>query len=318
MKKLLISIVSWNTKELLRSCLTSLIEHTDSSCRIVVADNASSDGTPEMIRQDFPSVELIETGANLGFGRAHNMVAESSSEPFVLFLNPDTKLTEPIHTPMLQIFCRHEDVALVGCRMVNLDGTDQPLGIQLPTSPWTEFASGFLSSSIVSEVTKFILPRHNPKESGFVRKLYGGCLMMRRTAAEQVGWFDDRFFMYGEDVDLSRRVESAGYKLFYTADTTLIHLCGGASKKAPGRFSTLMQCESIAKLMIKYYGRAGKVMYVLAVLTRASFRLTLLVLPRLVSQVTKSNSLSAIQGSWAKNVSLLKWCLNQEKPAIPS
>jgi GT2 family glycosyltransferase len=316
--KMVISIVSWNTKELLRTCLASLRQHCrPGHTRVVVIDNASSDGTPDMVRAEFPEVTLVESGGNLGFGKAHNLVAQYSTEPYVLFLNPDTEFVEPAHERMLSICEHNPNVALVGCKMTNLDGSVQPLGVQTPTSPWSEFLSGILSSERTQPLARRLLPYHDPAQDGFVRKLYGGCLLARREVLDQVGWFDERFFMYGEDVDLSRRIESAGYALYYVASTRIIHLCGGASAKAPGRFAILMQCESIAKLMEKYYGRFGRSRYVAALFTRASTRLTILALARLGSPLFGAPRREALVGAWRKNLAILRWTFRLDRPAIP-
>jgi GT2 family glycosyltransferase len=316
--ELVISIVSWNTRDLLRRCLASLEKHCRSGqTRVIVVDNASSDGTPEMVRREFPSVNLIESGGNLGFGKAHNLIAAHSTEPFVLFLNPDTEFVENAHEQMLKVFHQHPEVGLAGCRMTNLDGSVQPLGWQWHTSPWTEFLSGLLVSRSSMRLARRLLPYHDPLKDGFVRKLYGGCLMSRRSVLDQVGWFDERFFMYGEDVDLSRRIEAAGARSYYLSSTSVIHLCGGASAKAPGRFVTLMQCESIAKLMEKYYGRPGRVLYVMAIQSRAIFRLAVVGAARLVLSILGRNGQSAVNDSWVKHLTMLKWIFGLDRPLIP-
>lgn len=315
--QLVISIVSWNTRDLLQRCLASLQPYCrPGHTRIVVIDNASSDGTPDMIRREFPEVTLIESGGNLGFGKAHNLVAKHSTEPFVLFLNPDTEFVENAHERMLDVFTAHPEVGLVGCRMTNLDGSIQPLGWQWHTTPWTELLSGLLVSRSSTRLAQRLLPYHDPLQNGFVKKLYGGCLMARRELLDKVGWFDERFFMYGEDVDLSRRMEAAGARLYYLSSTRVIHLCGGASAKAPGRFATLMQCESIAKLMEKYYGRTGRMLYTLAIQLRALFRLGIVGGARLLLGLL-GRQRRALKDSWTKHVAMLKWSLGLDRPMIP-
>ena len=315
--ELVISIVSWNTCDLLRKCLNSLIPYCRlGHTRIVIIDNASSDQTPVMIRTEFPEVTLIESGGNLGFGKAHNLLKAHSVEPFVLFLNPDTVFVENVHEPMLGLFNERPELAVVGCRMTNLDGSLQPLGFQSPTSPLTEFVNGLLVSRATLPLAERILPYHDPLRDGYVRKLYGGCLMVRRRVLDQVGRFDERFFMYGEDVDLSRRVEAAGWRLYYLSSKRLIHLCGGASAKAPGRFATLMQCESISKLMEKYYGPSGRRSYTVVVFTRALLRMCLLLPARMARELLGRES-TELNGSWQKNLSLLQWSLGRARAAIP-
>jgi len=317
-RDLVISIVSWNTADLLRECLHSLRRHTDAAgTHIVVVDNASSDGTPEMVRSEFPEVTLIESGGNLGFGKAHNLVSLATREPFVLFLNPDTEFVDGVQERMMEVMRKHSDTALVGCRMVNLDGSVQQLGWQWHTSPWTELVSNLVACSAASGLVRRILPWHDPLKDGFVRKLYGGCLLARRSALDQIGWFDERFFMYGEDVDLSRRVETSGWRLFYLSSAHVIHLCGGASAKAPGRFATLMQCESISRLMTKYYGPAGRVCYSATVLLRAIIRLSVIAVACMIYRSLKPSRSQQWENALQKQVAALQWSLGLARPSIP-
>ncbi|NNC88666.1 MAG: glycosyltransferase family 2 protein [Akkermansiaceae bacterium] len=314
---LVISIVSWNTRDLLRKCLESLAAHCDENMRIAVFDNASSDGTPEMIRREFPAVALVETGKNLGFGRAHNLVADHFSDSAVLFLNPDTELVENAPARMLDVLARRPEVAAVSCRMIDGDGRVQPLGMQMLTSPWSEFLSAFLVSQRSMRWVKGLLPFHDPSVSGPVRKLYGGCLMVRREALDEVGWFDERFFMYGEDVDLCRRLEARGWKLYFLSSTKVVHLCGGASERAPGRFAVLMGCESIAKLMRKYYGALGHAVYVVTILGRAVVRLLIAAVVRLLRAVSGRPPNEELTNSIHKHLAMLRWALRLESPRIP-
>jgi GT2 family glycosyltransferase len=316
--ELVISIVSWNTRDLLRTCLLSLRQHCRANhTRVVVVDNASSDGTPEMVLHEFPEVTLIESGANLGFGKAHNLVAENSTEPFILFLNPDTEFVENAHEKMLRVFKQHRDVGVVGCRMTNLDGSVQPMGFQWHTSPWTELVAGLLVWNSSMSIVRRLLPVHDPLTDGYVRKVYGGCLMVRRKVLDQVGCFDERFFMYGEDVDLSRRVDQGGWSLYYLSSARVIHLCGGASAKAPGRFATLMQCESISKLMEKYHGRLGRHFYVSVILLRAVLRMVLIGIARLFALLIGRKRTESLTNSWLKHKAMLQWSLGLERPEIP-
>jgi len=316
--ELVISIVSWNTCELLRTCLASLVPRCRAGhTRVVVVDNASSDGTPEMIRSEFPEVTLLESGANLGFGKAHNLIAAHSDEPFVLFLNPDTEFVEDAHERMLEVFEQHGDVALVGCRMTNLDGSVQPLGCQLTSSPWTEFAKGLVVSKSTMPLARRLLRYPDPLASGFVNKIYGGCIMARREVLDEHGWFDERFFMYAEDVDLSRRAQAAGWRSYYLSSARVIHLCGGASEKAPGRFATLMQRESMAKLMEKYYGRIGKGAYVAGTFLISLLRVSLVGVAKFGLRILRRPVREGLEDSLRKNLAMLRWALGLERPSIP-
>jgi len=103
-----------------------------------------------------------------------------------------------------------------------------------------------------------------------VCKLYGGFLLARRDVLDRSGWYDERYFMYAEDADLSRTIQGLGWKLYYTAETEVIHVCGASTDKAPGGFSVVMKHESICRLMQKYHGTSGAWRYRLAVFRRRS------------------------------------------------
>lgn len=316
--ELVISIVSWNTAGLLRKCLASLRAQVNpANTRVVVIDNASKDGTPDMVRREFPEVQLIESGGNLGFGRAHNLIARATTEPFVLFLNPDTEFVEPAHERMLELMQKQPELGLVGCRMENLDGSVQPLGFQWHNTPGRELLTNVLGALLPAAVLARMFPSHDPLRDGRVRKLYGGALLARRTVLDRVGWFDERFFMYAEDGDLSRRVDCGGHWLYYLASSRIIHLCGGASAQAPGRFSTLMQCESIAKLMEKYHGRIGRGIYVVAIFLRALLRLGLISGARFVAALFRRPPSQRLAHAWSKHQAMLHWSLGRARASIP-
>ena len=270
-----------------------------------------------MVRREFPDVTLIQSGGNLGFGRAHNLIASATSEPFVLFLNPDTEFRDNAADRMAAFMKAHPEVGLMGCRMVDLDGVVQQLGFQWRSSPGTEFVANLLAALLPYSITRRILPWHDPGVDGYVRKLYGGCLLARRDVLNAVGWFDERFFMYGEDVELSRRVEANGRRLFYLASTQVIHLGGGASAKVAGRFSTLMQCESISKLIAKYYGHRGLLSYKLTIFIRALVVLLLVGIPCGVTRVVSNSGWPRLDNSWRKHSAMLRWSVGLARAEIP-
>ncbi len=316
--ELVISIVSWNTRDLLRGCLASLQTHCKrQTTRVIVVDNASSDGSAEMVREQFPLVNLISSGRNLGFGRAHNIVGAHSEEPFILFLNPDTEFVEDACSQMLAVLRKDLSVAMVGCAMEYHDGSVQPLGIQWDTSPLGELLGNLLVSSHSMSLAGRLLPLHDPRADGYVKEMYGSCLMVRRAVLNQIGWFDERFFMYAEDVDLCRRVRRAGWKLYYLGSVKVIHLGRGACSKAPRQFSTLMQCESLSLLMQKYYGWPGRRAYGATILCRALLRLALLVFARAASPLIARGSRTAIDRAFRKHLTMLKWSLGITRPSIP-
>lgn len=306
---------------MLRNCLSSLTMNGEETAKkIIVVDNDSADESRDMVEREFPEVNLINSGKNLGFGKANNLGADHAEGKYVLFINPDTVVLGNAIEKMTEFMDDHEDIGALGCKMIYPDGEIQPLGLQWYPTPITELAKLLFISTSTIKYLKHFLPYKDPRQSGYVRKLYGGCLMIRKAVLDKVGWFDERFFMYGEDGDLSRRIYDAGYKLYYLSEAEIIHHCGGASKKTFSSFSTLMMCDSILKYIKKYHGPVGGLLYRLAILFGSVARLSLLLVMRASSFPFSKNSsaLTNYDDSINKYITMIKWSINIDHPAIPS
>jgi hypothetical protein len=311
-----IIIVNWNTKEFLEKCLCSLRQNcVGPGYQILVVDNASGDGSVDMVREHFPEVRIIESGSNIGFGRANNLAIPYSVGRNVLFLNPDTIMLKDTTEKMLKFMEDNPRVGALGCRMKSPADSDMAdaeahnLGLQWVPSLWNElFSVLFLTDRIIRMFRRY-LPYHDPTKSGYVVKLFGGCLMVRKEVLESVGSFDDRFFMYAEDADLSRRIVNAGWKLYYMSDAEIIHISGKASEKAGSGFSSMMKCESICKYMEKYYGKQGKILYRSVIFARALMSLIMLQLLRIVSFIVAPRKTIDHRHGFEKNLALIRWSL---------
>lgn len=269
-----IIIVNWNTKDDLDNCLYSL-QNVDNvnDIDIIVIDNDSKDGSREMVKEKYPNVQCINSGANIGFGNANNIGINLVNSEYTMFLNPDTIIEEKSITKMVEAMKKDASIGAVGPKMKYPNGKVQQLGIQWFPSPFTEFISLLFLTYSTMQSFRYILPLHNPNMNGYVRKLYGGCMLVKTELLKSVGGFDKRFFMYGEDVDLCIKILNTGYHLYYCAEAEVIHLCGSASKKAPSSFSIIMKCESINSLMDKYHGKLGSLLHRVLLFVGASFRI---------------------------------------------
>jgi len=253
----------------------------------------------------------------LGFGKANNLARSRVRSDLVLFLNPDTELLENSLEPMVEFMRQHPDVGAVGCKMRYPNGEVHEQGIQCFTSPWTEFMSLVFISKATRGRLRSFFPYLDPNQSGYVVKLYGGCLLCRKEVLEKVGWFDERYFMYAEDVDLCREIVEAGWKLYYLSTAEIIHVAGGSSQKAPSGFSILMKCESIAKLMNKHYGLLGACLYRVGTLCGCGLRLIALGILRLASWVSPLGRRTNFSDSFRKYRIMILWCLKLQQPPIP-
>lgn len=315
--ELSVIIVNWNTREMLCDCLSSLRKHTDNNkVKVIVVDNASKDGSSEMVQTQFPWVHLIKSGGNIGFGKANNLAVPYADTQFILFLNPDTIVLKDSIVKMVDYMESNQAVGALGCKMKFPNGIVQPLGLQWFPSPFTELLSMLFISQRTQKGLRSYLPYIDPNVNSDVSKLYGGCLIVRKTVLDQVGWFDERFFMYGEDVDLCRRITDAGWKLYYLSDAEIIHLCGGAGNETSSNFSILMKCESISKLMHKYYGNTGAISYRLVIFSGSIFRLLILSVFKIVSSLSKTGYDVNYRNTCRKYIAMIKWCLNLQKPEI--
>ena len=315
--ELTVIIVNWNNCDMLKDCLYSLKQNTDShNIEIIVVDNASRDGSSKMVETLFPDIHIINSGSNIGFGRANNLAINHAKTKLIFFLNPDTIVRENTLRDMIDFMNSNPQVGALQCKMKYRDGKVQELGIQWFPTPLTELLSTLLISEKTMPIIGRLLPYKDHNTSGYVSKLYGGNLMVRREVIEQVGSFDERFFMYGEDVDLCRRITDAGWKLYYLSTAEIVHLIGGASEKASSNFSALMRCESISKLMQKYYGNTGAISYRIVIFSGSIFRLLISSVLKIVSSLSKTGYDVNYRNTCRKYIAMIKWCLNLQKPEI--
>ena len=306
---LTIVIVNWNGGEKLLRCLRSIrASRTSFPVRVIVVDNDSADGSRERAAAEFPDFQVVNTGANLGFGRGNNFARPWVHTPLVLFLNPDTELFPDTLEKAVRSLLARPGVGMLGCQMRYPDGTVQELGLQWFPTPERVFLElvvpGLLRRGFIS---RWLC--HDPCKSGPVRKLYGGFLLARKPVLDAVGWFDERYFMYAEDADLSRSVRELGWELYYEAECAIIHLCGGISERAPSGFSVLMKQKSIHLLIEKYQGHFAAWRHRLAVgLAAAIRRFGLLFMP---SSPKRENARARTRFLW-------EWAWEGREATVPS
>ena len=237
-----IIIVSYEVKYFLEQCLFSVKaaisqveEHIGGpQVEVIVVDNASSDGTVDYLRQLFPSVNFIPNKTNVGFARANNQAIEKAIGKFILFLNPDTILPEASLEKCITFLETHPSVGALGVRMVDGGGNflvESKRGF--PTA-WRSFCklSGLSSIFPSSKLFSGYNQGHLKEDTDMpVEVLAGAYTMVRRQVLERTGGFDERFFMYAEDIDLSKRIKDAGYENFYLGSCSILHFKGESTKK---------------------------------------------------------------------------------------
>jgi GT2 family glycosyltransferase len=222
-------IVAYRSRELLRGCLASLRAYAASGGMTVhVIDNASGEGTVEMVRRDFPEVHLVAAHRNLGFSAASNIGIRQSEAPFVLCLNPDTQITEGALDRLLELVTAHPEIGICGCRLELEDGTlDHAARRSFPT-PLSSLGH-FLGIGRLRSSGPLAAYRAPGVSRGPVDAVNGAFMLCRRSALDRVGLFDEGFWMYMEDLDLCYRFARAGWVTWYEPTVTVVHVKAGTS-----------------------------------------------------------------------------------------
>ncbi len=229
-------IVNYNVRVFLEHCLDSLARALQEvSHEIIVVDNASDDGSVEMIRHKYPNVVRIENNQNVGFGKANNQGARTAGGDILFFLNPDTVVQEDTIEKLVQYYEQQPKAGIVGCKVLNPDGTLQPACRRSFPSPWVAFTKISGLSSLFPRsrfFSRYNLSYLNPDDTHEVDAVSGACLSIRKTVFNKLGGFDEQFFMFGEDLDLCYRVKQAGWQVWYLPTTRIIHYKGESVRRS--------------------------------------------------------------------------------------
>jgi N-acetylglucosaminyl-diphospho-decaprenol L-rhamnosyltransferase len=223
-------IVSYRSRELLAACLFSLRECPPRhGARIWVVDNASRDGTSEMVESQFPEVQLVTSDSNLGFAAANNLAIRRGDAPYVLALNPDTRITPGALDHMLELMRRDSAIGIAGCRLELDDGTfDHAARRSFPTPLGA--LGHFTGIGRRRDAPRWLAQYRSPSvERGPVDAVNGAFMLMRRKALDEVGLFDEGYWLYMEDLDLCYRFAQAGWITWYEPSVTVIHVKAGSS-----------------------------------------------------------------------------------------
>lgn len=250
-------IVSYNVRDFLLQCLRSLNEASQNlNTEIYVVDNRSVDGTPDMIRKTYPRIHLIANSENLGFGKANNQALKTARGKYVLFLNPDTIIREDTLDVMIRFMEENPDTALAGCKILNTDGSLQLACRRSFPRPSVAISKLLGLSALFPgnpHLAKYNLTYKDPDESYSVDAVSGSFMFCRRDVIQELNGFDERFFMYGEDLDLCYRVQEKGYIVSYVPGTTIVHYKGESSKSAP--FDSLIAFyKAMDQFVRKHFG----------------------------------------------------------------
>jgi GT2 family glycosyltransferase len=256
-----IIIVSWNTRDLLAQCLESVFKevsdtstlttaHCPPTTEVFVVDNASADGSAQMVRERFPQVHLIENHENVGFARANNQAIRVSTGRYVLLLNSDTIVQPNALAQMVAFMDAHPEAGIVGANVLNQDRTPQKCFGYFPT---------LLSEAICSWGLDSRLPfLESPRWDSTVGWLetdwvIGAAMMTRHNVLQRVGHLDEEYFMYSEEIDFAWRVKRAGWRNYVLRAAPIIHLSHQSTDRVPAQMKAEL-FRSKMKYFEKHHG----------------------------------------------------------------
>lgn len=233
MKDVSIIIVNWNTKDLLRKCFNSVIDQTNKySYDIWVVDNNSPDNSAEMVRTEFPTVKLIANTTNNGFAKANNQALREAKSKYYLLLNPDTLVIENAIDKMID-YMNENKAHVLTCKLLNDD-----LSLQKSVSDFFTLSKSLIENRLFSEIFKNFNTRGNKLTSYWdhnsIREIdwaHGAVFMMSYEAFQKVGFLDERFYIYAEEMDYYMRFHKAGYKAIYNPEIKIIHYSKSSSRQ---------------------------------------------------------------------------------------
>lgn len=304
-----IIIVNWNSRAYLEKCLTSIYSNANGlNLEVIVIDNASFDGSADMIRLHFPEATFIQSHRNLGFSGANNQAFEASTGDVLLFLNPDTEIVGGAVEVLFHRLQSLDDSAVVGARLLNTDGTVQTSCIQRFPSICNQILDAELLRTLFPKLALWgMAPLREKQPSPVpVEVISGACLMIRRRDFERVGRFSTRYFMYSEDVDLCYRATRTGLQNYYVDDAIVVHHGGKSSDSAEqSHFCAVAIRDSLSRYFACHRGQIYSLGYRAAVALSAIARCSVLGLSLLLRRQERLR-LRKILSRWT---AILKWAV---------
>ena len=261
-----IIIVNFNTKDFLRECLESIEKNISGaiSYEVIVVDNASTDDSVTFVDKHFPSVLLISSSQNLGFSKANNLGVKKSSGRYVLFLNPDTVVYKDTIEHMVRFMDDTSHAGASTCYLELSDGTlDDATHRGFPT-PWNAFSyfSGLAKLFSNSQFFNgYNLGWRDLEKTHEIDALAGAFMFTRREAGEEVDWWDERFFFYGEDLDFCYQLKKKGWKIYFVPEVRILHYKGvsGGIKKHSQKIATADKETKVRATLARF--EAMKIFY---------------------------------------------------------
>lgn len=275
MKSISVIIVSWNARDYLRDCLNSICQ-TGADCiqEVIVVDNASKDGSPEMVGEEFPEATLIRAGENLGFARANNLAMKCAKGSVFALVNSDVIVHQGCLETLAAFLDHHNDVGLVGPRVIGGDGKLQRTCRKVP-NVWNTVCRILSLDRVFPDwqiFSGFEVSYRNHENCAEAEVLSGCFCVVRKKAVDEVGGMDEQFFFYAEDIDWCKRFRDAGWKIMFVPEATATHFGGASTSNAPLHYSIEI-LRATLKYWRKHHGIVGKIVCYLLIVAHHGFRL---------------------------------------------
>lgn len=246
-KDLSIVIVTYNCADLIRDCLINLKNKLPDNSEVIVVDNNSSDDSADVVKKTYPAAKLFLQKQNLGFAKANNLAVEKSQGEYLLFLNPDTKVQDAGIAKLLTFIKSHPKAGIIAPKLVKDKGEIQPSVRKLPTvkGAFKEYILGIKNS----------YEAYAPKAGAPIKVecVVAAAILMKKELFEMIGGFDEKYFMYFEDIDLCRKVLKKGFDIYYIPEVSFYHKVGGTKESNINKLAWLKQSTREYHGLIRSY-----------------------------------------------------------------
>lgn len=304
-------IVNWNTKDLLLDCIESIYKYTlHIKFEIIVVDNGSNDGSTEAIRAYFPEVTLICNNRNFGFAKANNIGIKASNGRFICLVNSDILILDNVLFKLTKFLSKNPRIGSVGPKTVNEDLTTRYNSREFPTLRNAFFQAIFFDK-IFPRIKVFRGRNMYNFKHDITRPVdvLSGCFfMVRRRVVEQIGLLDEKYFIYGEDVDWCKRISKGGWDVYFFGDTKVIHYAGASSSAKKNRF-LLEMLKSDLYYWRKHHNLIESTLYYLIIILKLSIRLFGWLIIYFVAPSKKENTSYIVNGYFIR----IKWLIFYQK-----
>jgi GT2 family glycosyltransferase len=308
-----IIVVTWNARKFIEDCFGSILEDARGLlAEIIAVDNASVDGTADMIAERFPEVTLIRNATNLGFPRANLVALEKTNGKYVCLVNPDVRVLPGCFRQLMRYMEENPKIGVVGPKTLNPDGSTQLSCMRSP-SVWNAWCESLaLHRTMLRHLPLFggqMMADFAHDSERDVDALNGAFLLIRRPAMDQVGLIDGRYFMYGDDIDWCLRFRKAGWRVTFYPKAEAIHYGGGTTARAPAYFYVEMKKANL-QYWKTHHSRPAQIAYLASMCVHDSIRFL------------AYSALSLLGESWrgrvgfkaARSLANMRWLLSSKDP----